>query len=421
MKIRQFIILMAGTVASGILAEDWPAFRGPMNDGISAEKGLPRSWGPNENILWKSPLPGESNGSPVVSKGKVFVTSAVEQGKKRSLHCFDGATGKERWVKTVEFGQVMPTHQTNQYGGSTPAADGERVVVWHASAGLFAYDYEGRELWKRDLGEFRHMWGYGGSPVIRGGRVFLHAGPGKRVFMTALDPASGKTLWEMEEPVDGNGERNPANKYMGSWSTPLFASVEGRETLVCSFATRANAYDPATGEILFSCQGVRGPKGDLCYTSPVIAGDICVVMGGFGGPAIGFRMGGKGDITETNRLWRTESNPQRIGSGVFFEGRVYMACAGPNVFQCIDPATGKMLWQERSPGAAHWGSMVLADGLIYVTDQEGATHLIKPNPERCELIRSNPIGERTNATPAFSGGKIFLRTFRHLYGIGTKA
>jgi outer membrane protein assembly factor BamB len=399
-------------------AGDWPAFRGPSGDGISSETGVPREWGADKNILWKSPLPGASNGSPIVSNEKVFLTSAVEEGKKRTLHCFDRRNGKELWAETVEFGEAMPTHKTNQYAGTTPAADGQRVVVWHGSAGLYCYNFNGVEIWKLKLGEFRHMWGYGGSPLLHKGKVFLHAGPGKQVFMVAVDLDTGKILWKTQEPVDGNGERNTQNNYMGSWSTPVIVSPEGRELVLCSFATRVNAYDPATGKIVFSCEGIRGKKGDLCYTSPVVCGDICVAMGGFGGPAVGFKMAGEGDITATRRLWRTESAPQRIGSGVFAQGYLYMANAGPAVIECIDPNSGEALWKERAPGVAHWGSMIYVDGLLYVTDQQGSTHIFKPNPEKMEHIRSNPIGESSNSTPAFSDGQVFIRTFGHLYCIG---
>ncbi|MEM7015285.1 MAG: PQQ-binding-like beta-propeller repeat protein, partial [Verrucomicrobiota bacterium] len=229
---------------ANLIAGDWPEFRGPNNDGLSDETGIPTEWAPDKNIVWKSPLPGESNGSPIVSNGRVFLTSSVDQGRKRTLHCFDRKTGEELWAKTVEYNKEMPTHKTNLFAGSTPAADGERVVVWHASAGLYCYDYSGNELWNREFGEFKHMWGYGGSPIIDQGRVILHAGPGERVFMTSIDSKSGETHWETDEPIDGNGERNPSNKYMGSWSTPLIAN----DLIVCSFATRVNAYDPANGK-----------------------------------------------------------------------------------------------------------------------------------------------------------------------------
>lgn len=184
-------------------------------------------------------------------------------------------------------------------------------------------------------------------------------------------------------------------------------------------ATRVNAYDLESGDIVWSCDGLSGPKGDLCYTSPVIAGDVCVAMGGFNGPAIGFRMEGSGDITATQRLWRVDQKtPQRIGSGVFLDGLIYMANAGPNILQCIDPETGDVVWQERAPGGAHWSSLVAADGHLFVTDQSGTTHILKASREGLSIVASNKLGESSNSTPAIADGRVFLRTFRNLYCVG---
>jgi outer membrane protein assembly factor BamB len=405
-------------VGSSLQAEDWPMFRGPQGNGISQEKEVPLSWSAEENVRWKTALPAPGNGSPVVSNGRVFLASANQEGTKRSLLCVDRKNGKLMWEKTVSFDKEMPTHKTNPFGSSTPAADGERVVVWHSSAGLYCYDFEGKELWKRNLGEFRHMWGYATSPVLYQGKVLLNCGPGERVFMTAIDLKTGKTLWETDEPQKGNGEKNEENKPMGSWSTPLVVKVDGKDQIIGSMATRVNAYDPETGKIIWTCDGIGGNKGDLAYNSPTIAGDICVAMGGYGGPYMGLKLGGSGNTTGKNRLWRVDKGPQRIGSGVLVDGFVYLANAGPNTFQCIDPKSGEIAWEERSGGPAHWGSMVFAAGHLFVTDQGGTTTVIKPNPKKLEVVGQNKIDERSNSTPAFSDGEIFLRTFESLYCIG---
>lgn len=399
-------------------AADWPMFRGAEGNGISAEKDVPLVWSSDKNVKWKFKLSAPGNGSPVVSNGRVFLVSADKEGTKRSLLCLDRQTGKLLWEQTVSFDQVSATHKTNPFGSSTPAADGEKVVVWHSSVGLYCYDFSGKELWKRNLGEFEHMWGYGSSPILRDGKLFLHCAPGARVFMTAIDLETGKTLWETDEPQKGNGERNENNKYMGSWSTPVFAKVDGAEQIICSMATRVNAYDPESGKIIWSCDGLSGKKGDLAYASPVIAGDVCVGMAGFGGPAIGIKLGGKGNITDENRLWRVEKSPQRIGSGVFVDGYIYLANAGANTFQCIDPKSGEVLWEERSGGPAHWGSMVYAGGHIFVTNQTGTTFVLNPDPDKLQVVGKNTIDERSNSTPAVSAGQIFLRTFENVYCIG---
>ena len=399
-------------------ASDWPMFRGPEGNGISSEKNVPLSWSADKNVKWKFNLPANGNGSPIVSNGRVFLVSADKEGTKRSLLCLDRKTGKQLWEQTVSFDKEMVTHKTNPFGSTTPAADDERVVVWHSSAGLYCYDFEGKELWKRDLGEFRHMWGYGSSPILHNGKIFLNCSPGANVFVTAIDLDTGKTLWKTDEPQKGNGEYNENKKYMGSWATPVITNVAGAEQVICCMSTRVNAYDPQSGKIIWSCEGLSGKKGDLAYSSPVVAGDISVVSAGFGGPTMGFKLGGVGNVTDKNRLWREEKSPQRIGSGVFIDGYLYQANAGPNTFQCIDPKSGKVLWQERSGGPAHWGSMVYAGSHIFVTNQSGTTFVIKPNPEKLEIVSKNTIDERSNSTPAISDGDIFLRTFNNVYCIG---
>ena len=131
--------------AGQLRAEDWPAFRGPLGNGISRETDVPLKWSAEENIRWKAPLPAPGNSSPIVSNGKVFITCAENEGRKRSLYCFDRTSGKQLWVQSVNYDKVMPTHKTNSYCGSTPATDGKRVVAWHSSAGLYCYDFAGKE------------------------------------------------------------------------------------------------------------------------------------------------------------------------------------------------------------------------------------------------------------------------------------
>lgn len=405
------------SVSFGHAEEEWTSFRGPNGDGVSVQKNLPLTWSADENIKWRRELPAPGNGSPIVSKNQLFLVSADENGHQRSLLCFDVATGSPLWQRDVAFDTTLPTHKTNPFGSSTPATDGKSVVVWHASAGLYCYDFDGKELWHRQLGEFRHMWGYGTSPILHRGNVILHSGPGADVFVTSIDLQSGQTNWTTNEPVEGN-DRNSAGKYLGSWSTPVVATMNGREIIVCSMPTRVVGYSIATGRELFSCTGLQGSGGDLAYTSPIVAGEVCVAMGGFRGPALGFRMNAEGDLTD-NRLWHSSSrNPQRIGTGVVVDGLVYMANAGPNTFQCIEPETGEIRWEARNNGAAHWASMLSADGHIFAIDQDGTTHVIRPNPERLEVVARNALDEHTNATPAIYGGNLFIRTHQHLYCVG---
>ncbi|HLY72942.1 MAG TPA: PQQ-binding-like beta-propeller repeat protein, partial [Planctomycetota bacterium] len=189
------------------------------------------------------------------------------------------------------------------------------------------------------------------------------------------------------------------------------------EQVICSMPTRIVAYAPEDGRLLWFCDGLRFDAGDLSYSSPIVAGDLCVVIGGYGGPGLGVRLGGSGDVTASNRVWRNEKNPQSIGSGVYLDGHIYIPYTGANVVACIDPKTGGYLWKSRATGAEMWGSMVYAAGRIYVTDKRGRTVVIKPNPEKLEVLSTNELGEASNCTPAVSDGQIFIRTDKALYCI----
>lgn len=406
-------------------AAEWRGFRGTDGSGVSKETHIPLTWGPDKNIKWKTPLPGPGNSSPIVSGDRVFLTCATEGGKNRGLYCYDRSTGKELWARNVRFEGDDPTHEKNPYCGSSPATDGRRVVVWHGSAGLVCYDFAGDELWKRDLGEFRHIWGYGSSPVFyTSGQgddsILLNCGPGKRTFVTAIDAANGKTIWQKDEPGGDAGiEKDPKTDralWLGSWSTPLLTKVDGRDQAIVSLPHHVRGYDPKTGDILWSCDGL----GDLAYTS-VLAGDgIGVAMGGFMGPAIGWKLGGTGDITATNRLWLVDKgNPQRIGSGVIVGDHVYIANES-GVVHCIELSTGKKAWEGRLGGEKIWSSTIAADGRLYVSDQKGTTYVFVPNPEKLEILAKNELGDSTNSTLAISDGQVFLRTFGNLYCVEEK-
>lgn len=397
-----------------LMAGDWAAFRGPRGDGKSEEKSAPTTWSPDTNIRWKVALSSEGNSSPIVSNGRVFLHIASDKGRKRGLVCYDRTDGNKLWTHAVEYANVDQTHKTNPYDASTPVADGKRVVVWHGSAGLYCYDFEGNEIWSRKLGEVNHFLGYASSPIIYDDKVLLSFGPGVNQTMLALDLRTGETIWKTDEP-GGNAVQTP--REVASYSTPIVVRVDGKNQILNSMPTRVVAYEPADGKIVWTIGGIPGQQ-DLVYTSPIIAGDIGIAMGGFRGPRLGFKIGGSGDVTDTHRLWHIKNrNPQRIGTGVFVDGHIYTANVGPSTIECMSPQTGEIKWQTRTPGGDTWASIIYVAGHLYVTTQRGTTHVIRPNSDRLELTASNELGETTNATPAISDGELFVRTFGHLYCI----
>ncbi|MBM3876731.1 MAG: serine/threonine protein kinase [Verrucomicrobia bacterium] len=414
------ISLLAAVPSAG--AGNWPAWRGPTGDGICTENNLPMKWSATENVKWRIPLPERGNSTPVVWGEKVFVTQAVQE--RRTLMCLNRADGKLAWQVGVATNEKEPTHSTNPYCPASPATDGERVIVSFASDGLFCYDFAGKELWKRtDLGRQFHIWGNGASPVIRGNLCFLNFGPADATYLIAVDKRTGKTVWKQDEST-GYKHPKPGEKgvqgetYIGSWTTPIVTTVEGKEQLLMSWPKRLVAYDLQTGSEIWHCTGLN----PLCYTSPIHADGIVVAMGGFGGSAFAVRAGGGGDVTGSRRLWHHPRSPQRIGSGVIHDGRIYIH-NDPGTAMCLDLKTGATVWSEtltgKAPSKQNWSSVMLAGGHCYSITQGGDCFVFKASPQ-FELVSVNSLGEPSNSSIAPSNGELFIRTHRSLWCIAEK-
>jgi outer membrane protein assembly factor BamB len=427
MKALAGLIVAAVTSACGFAAE-WPGWRGPTGDGVSTETSIPLKWSRTDSVRWKTPLPDEGNSSPVVWKDRVFITQATEKtdwppkgagnagpavARRRSLRCYSRADGQLLWQKDVIYDQKESTHLTNPFCSASPVTDGERVVVSHGSAGLFCYDFAGKEQWRKDVGKLEHIWGNASSPVLYGGLVILWAGPGERQVLLAADMTTGKTVWEHSEPGGNSGKEK--GSWLGSWSTPLVVHLPGRDELIVPVPHKLKAFDPKTGKELWSCDGM----GPLAYASPVVSSDgIVVAMSGFHGPDLAVRAGGNGDVTKT-RLWRhAEKIPQRIGSPIIVGKHAYLLSEN-GLAQCFDLQTGEDRWNKQRVSGSSWGSMAAAGERLYVTNLLGETMVLAAKPE-FEVLARNRLDERTLASPAISVGDIFIRTYKHLWCIGEK-
>jgi outer membrane protein assembly factor BamB len=406
---------------STAIASDWPAWRGPEGTGVSADRKFPIHWSTNENVRWRVRLPERGNSTPIMSGTRVFITQAVEKEKRRALICFERATGKLLWQQGPGIHETEPTHDTNPHGSSSPVTDGERVVAWFGSAGLFCYDFEGKELWRRDLGPQRHIWGWGASPILHGGLCILNFGPGEPSFLVALDKTTGKEIWKVDEANADSGEKKPGQDkalWVGSWSTPLAIETGGREELILSWPKRVVSFDPKTGKELWTCSGLN----PLSYTSPLYDRDknIVVAMGGFNGMALAVKAGGSGDVTATRRVWHHPRTKQRIGSGVIHDGHIFIL-NDPGVAECFELESGKLVWEERLKGPAarsdSWSSMVLAEGKLYAINQGGDAFVLKASP-KFEVLATNSLREATISSMALSDSEIFIRTHQALWCIG---
>jgi len=392
-------------------AGNWPAWRGPHGTGVADETNVPLDWSAEKNVAWKTAMPGPGNSTPIVWEDRIFVTCPTDNGKLRSLLCFDRDDGQLGWAKTVRYGKPEKTHKTNPQASPSPVTDGERVVVWYGSAGMYCYDLEGNEQWRKDLGEFEHIWGYASSPVIYKNLVILNAGPGLRTFLVALNKTSGEEVWR-RTLQDATSKK--IDEFRGSWSTPAPFEQNGRTLMALSMPERVVAFEPETGDTVWTCEGLS----KLSYTSPLVGEGVVVAMSGYHGPAMAVKTGGRGDVTHTHRLWLHEKkNPQRVGSGVIVDGHIYILNE-PGIAWCLELETGERKWQERLDGTRAWSSMSAVDGRLYAMNQDGTTFVLEANPEECVVLAENRLDELTRGSHAFSDGQVFIRTYEHLWCIG---
>jgi len=192
--------LVMAAAAPGLLAGNWPQWRGPDGNGVSSEKNLPVKWSTNENVRWRTPLPERGNSSPIIWGNRVFVTQAVGGENRRTIMCFDRKDGKLLWQSGVTYTDREPTQRDNPYCAATPVTDGERVIASFGSAGLYCTDMEGKKLWHREFGKLNHMFGNASSPVIHGDLCFLYFGPDEKSRLIAVNKRTGETAWEVQPP-----------------------------------------------------------------------------------------------------------------------------------------------------------------------------------------------------------------------------
>src|SRR5262245_31274722 len=318
-------------------AEDWPSFRGSRGTGVSGDKAAPPTWGEKTNVQWRVVLPDRGNSTPVVWGERVFVTQAVAKEKRRALFAFDMKTGKNLWQAGVTFEGKEPTNQQNPYCSASPATDGERVVAFFGTPGLYCYDFAGKELWHRSFGEVDSWHGSGSSPVIHGGLCYLNFGPGTQAALYALDVKTGEVVWKADPPKapspfggfrfgglpgaprmgrggpppDGSekptaferagmaGDFSGKGGFSGSWCTPVVLRTGDRDELILVESSRVAAYDPKTGKSLWTFKGLPGQV----FASPAVGEGVLVAMGHItpsGTKVIAMKLGGSGDVTETH-------------------------------------------------------------------------------------------------------------------------
>jgi outer membrane protein assembly factor BamB len=399
-----------------LAAEDsnWPRFRGPNGTGVANVKGIPTKWTDKEGLLWKAPIPGLGNSSPIVWDDRIFLQSSSDDARERFLLCLEAKTGKTLWTRTSP-GKTARTHRKNTLASSTPATDGRRVYVvfWDGEAlAMHAYDFDGNVLWKTDLGPFNQIQptthGAGNSPIVFQDKVIFANEQDEEASVVALDAKSGRIVW-----------RAPRQGFRTCYSTPFILERNGSnaEVIVASTAGVASL-DPHTGKENWSYTWKFVNKPLRTVGSPVYADGVILATSGDGGGdrhAIAVKADGAGDVSKTNLVWENTRALPYVPT-VLAHGEHIFAVSDLGVASCYHARTGSLVWSHRLGGNVS-ASPVLIDGKIYAITEDGDVHVFKAGPQFEALGRSS-VGEPVMATPAVAGGRLFVRGKTHLYCIG---
>lgn len=427
---------------SAARSSNWAQWRGPDSQGVSDEKNLPTEWSETKNVLWKAELPGKGFSQPIIWGNKVFLTTDVEGGPAPESHkppkhmlgdkeyrhpdwdsvdklhtfktlCLNRDTGKILWEQTSYSGTVFDyRHKRGNYAAPTAVTDGKYVISYFGSEGVYCYDFNGKLIWKKSIGNIDTFgMGVGASPVLYESLVIFvcdqNLAVPKDSFMIALDKKTGNQVWRVERPIQG------------SWATPVIVKSGERTEMVTSGNEFLISYDPATGKELWRTTGLKSHA----IATPVIGHGIAILSSGYPAKAVtAVRLGASGNLDGTDKIaWKYNKGTAYVPSPILYGDYVYlMSDAG--IMSCLNAKTGEVIYEGgRVPVATKFygASPVAFDGKILLTSDDGDTFVIKAGPKH-EVLATNSIGEPCRTSIAIADGKLFIRGDKHLFCIGNK-
>jgi len=389
-------------------ARYWSRWRGPSGQGVVRTGQYVDRWSPTSNVLWKTPVPGAGNSSPIIWGDRIFLTTAYDGGRRLSMLAFRRSTGERLWETFIPTDALEHVHEKNGHASATPATDGELVYASFGRHGLVALNFAGDVVWHQKFGEIANYHGPAGSPVLYQDRVFLYQDqrptPAQSAFVAAFDKKTGRVIWN-----------TPRNETVG-WGTPVVIRAGDRDELIVSSERRVVAYDPATGRELWT---VRGLTREVIPT-PVVGEGLVFCSSGRAGPTIAIRPGGQGDVTNTHVAWDTPKGSPFVPSGVLHDGLLYLVNDMQSIATVYEARSGALMYQGRMGVAQREGfsaSPVAVNGKIYFTNDEGETFVLQAGRE-FRLLHTNTLGARTLASPALVDGVWYWRTVEGLVAIG---
>ncbi|MFY9557586.1 MAG: PQQ-binding-like beta-propeller repeat protein [Blastocatellia bacterium] len=416
-RILLYLAIITSLSVTSTLADNWPQWRGPSLNGISTEKNLPTRWSAEENVTWKLPMPSWTGATPIIWDERIFLN--VAEGDDLFLWCVDRKKGELLWKKHLSGGNTKMRKQN--MSSPSPCTDGKNIWVMTGTGILKAFDFGGVELWARDIqkdyGRFGLNWGYASSPLLYEDALFVQVLHGMRTddpsYVMRIDKKTGKTIWKVERPTQAIRESPD------SYTTPALLKYGKSVEIVITGGDCVTGHDPATGKELWRANGLN-PDNNPNYrivASPVVFEGVVYAPTRVK-PLLALKSGGRGDVTESSKLWAFANGPD-VPTPVT-DGKYFYVVDDRGVMWCLDAKTGAAIWgPQRIKPATYSSSPVLADDKLYVTNEEGLTTVLKAGP-KFEVLAENNLNDYMLSSPAISDGQIFMRTAQYLYCIGKR-
>jgi len=411
------VILLASSITTHVLADNWPQWRGSQLNGTSGETNLPTRWSKSEGSVWALPLPAWSGSTPIIWGDRIFLN--VADGPRVFVWCVNRDTGQVVWKRPIASGNRQIRKQN--MSSPSPVTDGMHVWVMTGTGVLTAFDFDGNERWTRDLqhdyGLFGQLYGYGSSPLLFEDSLYVQVLHGSQTaepsYLLRIDKATGKIVWRVDRLTNARQESHDA------YTTPTLVRYDDRSEIVVSGADVVTGHDPATGAEVWRAEGLN-PLRDGIYriiASPFVYDGI-VYAPSRERPMLAVQAGGRGDVSRSHVLWRFMNGPD-VPTPVS-DGTYVYVINDRGIMSCLDAKTGATIYdRQRLRPSTYTGSPVLADGKIYITNEDGVTSVVRAGPNFA-VIAENDLGEYTLSSPAVSDGQLFIRTDKFLYAIGER-
>ncbi len=411
-------------------ATDWPQWRGPFFNGSTDEENLPDSWSQTENIAWVSPLPGPSGATPVICNGRAFVSSMVGKSNDFVALCFDANDGSQLWKKHI--GSDSRKFGRNNMASPSPVTDGKRVLFLYGSGDLVSFDYEGNELWSRNIeteyGNLALKWGYSSSPFLYQDKLFVtvirrdkpHRRPEAEApldsYLMALDPKTGETLWKQKRQTNANDES------METYSTPVPFIRNGHAEILNTGADFITAHDPDAGTELWRFEYSTSKVGDARTIPSIVTGDGLVFGTRYKHHGVFALQTGEASNPSQGRIvWEFDGPSPDVSTPLYYQKRLYVLDGiKTKTVTCLDPKTGRQIWQGKIGGRGPWrASLTGADGKLYCINETGEVVVLAASGNEFKIIFQTKIDEGPiQSSIAVADGHLFIRTAKSLYRIG---